>query len=216
MAKLFGDWNKIPEVVTLGVRFQKAVDKALLQEGHRLRGDIVKGIASGAPGGKQFAPLSPITLAIRKAKGFGGSKPLNVSGTLRGSITVKRLDGAVFVGLLRASAATNVGAIHEFGRTWTQTVTAKSRRFFFAMLKKANGSGTRDAQGRYLKRGSGGGGLIGPRLKGGAFRSKTGTVTISIPARPFIGPVFEAERDQIVSRFWESVAKSMGGDLLPR
>lgn len=203
---LFGDWGKIAEVATLGRRFQRSVDQSLDKEAQRLRGEIVKGIASGAPGGQTFKPLSPITLAIRRAQGFGGSKPLNVTGALRGAVTVKRVGQGVFVGLLRQAAAkgagsmANLGEIHEFGRTWTQRWTAKSRRWFFAMLKKGGGAS-----------------LVGPRMKGGAFRSAAGTVTISIPARPFVGPVFEQERAGIVKRFWENVAKGMNLDLgMPR
>ncbi len=209
--KLFGDWNKMPEVVSLAARFQKAVEQSLLKEAQRLRTGIVKGIQSGAPGGQQFAPLSPITLAIRKAKGFGGTKPMNVTGTLRNSIVVKRMPGAVFIGLLRQGEArngkspANIGEIHEFGRTWTQRMTRKSRAFLFAMLRKSGGGGPvgRDEKGRFTR------GKFVRRNGGG----NGGTVTITIPARPFIGPVFEQERAGIVKRFWENVAKGVGGDL---
>jgi hypothetical protein len=200
--RLFGDWDKLPEVLTLAARFQKSVDRSLLKEGHHLRGQIVTGVASGAPGGKPFAPLSPITLAIRRASGFGGGKPLNVSGALRGSVVVVKRGDGVFVGLLRQGGAqklANVGAIHEFGATWTQRWTARSRRWFFAMLRKAGVPA-----------------LSGPRRKGGAFRSQTGSVTITIPARPFIGPVWEKERAGIAKRFWTNVGEGMGGDFVQR
>lgn len=200
---LFGDWDKIPQVLTLASRFQKSVDRALLREGERLRKGIVTGIASGAPGGQQLAPLSPITIAVRRMKGFGGSKPLIVTGTMRGNVVVhKAAHGAVFVGLLRQAQAkgggslANIGEIHEFGRDFQRKMTRKQYRFLFAAIRRAGLSGP-----------------IGPRMKSGAFRSQAGTVHVRIPARPFVGPVFEKERGSIVKRFWEAVAKGMGYDL---
>lgn len=199
--KLFGDWSKIPQVGTLAKRFQTAVAQSLLKEGHLLRGKVVAGIASGAPGGKPFAPLSPITLALRSAQGFGGNKPLNVTGALRGGIVVHRTGSGtntqVFVGLLRQAAAkngkslANIGAIHEFGKTWTQTMTKKSRAWFFVMLAKAGFKGQ----------------------KPGVSKNTGGQITIRIPARPFLAPVFDAERPAIAKRFWENVARGVGGDL---
>lgn len=200
--KLFGDWDKLANIDSLGQRFQKSVQQSLIQQAHILRTGVVKGIASGAPGGKPFAPLSPMTLAMRKFKGFGGSKPLNVTGSLRGSVVVHRAGGsgpggAVFIGILRQSRSkdgkslVNIGEIHEYGRTWTQAMTQKSRRFLFAVMKKSGGGAP-----------AGGG-------KGGG----NGKVTITIPARPFLGPVFEQESPKIAGRFWGGVAKGMGYDL---
>lgn len=200
--KLFGDWDKLANIGSIGQRFQRSVTQSLIQQAHILRTGVVKGIASGAPGGKPFAPLSAMTIAMRKFKGFGGTKPLNRTGSLRGSVVVHRAGGsgpggAVFIGILRQSRSkdgkslVNIGEIHEYGRTWTQAMTAKSRRFLFAVMKKSG----------IAPSGSGG--------KGGG----AGKVTITIPARPFLGPVFEQESPKIAGRFWEGVAKGMGYDL---
>jgi hypothetical protein len=80
-------------------------------------------------------------------------------------------------------------------------MTAKQRRFLFAVLKKMGGAGPigRDAKGRYTR------GKFVPKAGGGG--------TVTIPARPFVGPVFEQERGNIVKRFWEAVAKGCGYDL---
>lgn len=196
--ELTGDWAKAAKLASgLSARFQRAVAQATAQEAQQIRGNIVKGIRAG----KGFAPLSPMTLAIRKAGGFGGSKALIRTGALIGAITAVKVGGGWFVGLLRQAKSkggkslANVGAIHEFGASWTQPFTAKSRRFLFAMLRKAG-----------LSRG-------GPRAGGpGGGGGKT-TLSITIPARPFIGPVVEAAQKDLAKRFWGRVAKAMGGDL---
>lgn len=202
--KLFGDWKKAGDIVSrMGERFKKAADGAMLKEAHRLRGLIVKGITSGAPGGKPFAALSAMTLAVRKLKGFGGSKPLVVTGALRGAVTVQRVGAdAIFVGIMRSAKSktgkslVNIAEVHEFGsRTFTVPFTAKMRRFLFAAMKAA---------GLASLGGSGAG-------KGGG----KSVLTIRIPARPFIGPVVEhdAKPDDVQKRFWNNVAAGMGFDL---
>lgn len=201
--KLVGDWGKAAKLATgLQQRFQSAVAAAVMAEGQYLRGQIVKGIRSGAPGGKAFAPLSPITLAIRKFRGFGGGKPLIVSGGLIGAIVAIRTAAGIFVGVLRSARSkggkslANIAQIQEEGRTWTQVLSPKARRFLFAALRASglSSAGTRS------KSGPGGG---------------PGTITITIPARPFIGPVLEREGkpEAVAKRFWERVAQGMGGDL---
>jgi phage virion morphogenesis protein len=66
---------------------------------------------SQAPDGSAWAPLSPVTLALRrKGKGSGGAKPLLDTGRLRNSITSSVDANSVTVG-------TNVdyGAMQHFG-----------------------------------------------------------------------------------------------------
>lgn len=244
--KLTGDWAKAAKIADgLAGRFQKAVDRAVMAEAQHLRGQIVKGIRSGAPGGKAFAPLSPMTIALRKMRGGGGSKPLIASGGLIGGITATRVGTGVFIGLLRGAKGkggkglANVGAIHEFGASWSQQLTPKARRFLFAAIARAGlsrGSGDnvtlksgarvirkggrwRDGKGRFLS----GAQLAEAKAASEAARSaaktapKTGgkTISITIPARPFIGPVLErdAKPEEVRKRFWQRVAKGMGGDL---
>ena len=201
--QLTGDWQKASKLAEgLAGRFQKSVAAALMAEGQYLRGQIVKGIRSGAPGGKAFAPLSPITLAVRRFRGFGGSKPLIATGSLVGSIVAVRIGGGVFVGISRSAKSkggkglANIGEIHEFGRTWTQPLSSKARRFLFAALRASG-----------LSQGS------GPKAKGTS--GGAATITITIPARPFIGPVLERDGkpEAVAKRFWERVAQGMGGDL---
>jgi hypothetical protein len=201
--KLTGDWSKaLATTQRMGDRFKKAAEQAMMKEAHRLRGLIVKGITSGAPGGKPFAALSAMTLAVRKLKGFGGSKPLMWTGALRGAITVQRVGAeAVFVGIMRSAknkqgkSLVNLGELHEFGsRTFTVPFTAKMRKFLFAAMRAAGLSS------------------LGGKGKGGGGKS---VLTIRIPARPFIGPVVEhdAKPDDVMKRFWNNVAAGMGFDL---
>lgn len=197
--KLSGDWGRAQSIVDgMGAKFKAAAEQAMMKEAHRLRGLMVKGIAGGAPGGKPFAPLSAMTIAIRKFKGFGGSKPLIWTGALRGGITVQKVGTGVFVGIRRnakrkdGKSLVNIAELHEFGKTFQVRITNKMRRFLFAVMRSAG---------------------ITP-----AGKSKGGTrgmLTIRIPARPFITPVVEAEGKpaDVQRRFWDNVSKAMGYDL---
>ncbi len=208
----YGDWAKAIEIVKrMGPRFRAATQKAMLKEGHYLRGKIIQGITSGAPAGKPYAPLSAMTLIIRKFTGRGsGSKPMIASGAFRQSIGVHKIPGGgILVGVLRSALAkngkslANLGEIHEFGATWRHVMSAKQRRFFFAAIKSAGGNGV----------------LHGPKLPGGGHYSGAtsgpAAVTVTIPARPTFGPVFEkfAKPEDVKKRFWASVAHDMGGDF---
>lgn len=201
----FGDWAKVAQITrTMRDRFEAAVRVALLREAQMLRGKMILGIASGAPGGQAFKPLSPITLAIRKARGFGGSKPLIVTGTLRRSPSVvqvsgRGIGGAVFIGIHRSArgkngkSLVNIAEIHEFGRSWKQKLSPKARRFLFAVLSKSG----RFTRGKYQRKGGASGGMI----------------SINIPARPFVRPTFEmhAKPADVKRRFIANIADRMGG-----
>jgi hypothetical protein len=190
------DWAQASRIAsTMQGRFTKALDRAVMKEAQYLRGMMVKGIASGAPGGNPFKPLSPMTLALRSAGGFGGTKPLIRTGALRSSITVIRLSGGrVFVGVSRSAkgadgkSLANLGELHEFGGTSTRTL--RQRRYLAIKLREA--------------------GISMPKGGGAPLGSK-----ITIPARPFIGPVLKtyAKPADVRRRFYQSVAESMSGDF---
>lgn len=246
--KRVGDWGAMARIArTMNARFKRALEVAVLQEAHMLRGLIVKGIASQAPGGAAFRPLSPLTIALRKVFGGGGSKALIATGALRGSITVTRVPGSgpkAFVGVLRSAkgksgkSLANIGAIHEFGATIRKT--AKMNRFLHAVARQAGlakeglqvggtiGRAFKDKTGRWHAQG--GKFLSGKQLaqvkaaeaamkaarkaarKGGGDK---GNAVIQIPARPFIGPVLSkyAKPEDVKRRFYQRVAKAMGGDF---
>jgi len=115
-----GDWAKARRILRVGKdgRLKNAIKIALRQEAEWFRREVVVGIRNQAPGGKQFKPLKPATIAAK-----GSSKALIDSNTLRRSITRKTFDGGdkQFVGVLRTarekngSAVADIAAIHEYG-----------------------------------------------------------------------------------------------------
>jgi hypothetical protein len=99
-----GEWARVRrEFGSLPFRVRAAMDRALREEAHALRRDVVKGIASQAPGGQTFAPLSPFTLGVRALRGFRGTKALIDRGDLRASVTTEIRGDVAFVGVSRTA-----------------------------------------------------------------------------------------------------------------
>lgn len=206
--KLVGDWKKALSITQgMSDRYRKAMRQAVLKEAHFLRGEMVKGIRSGAPGGKPFKELSALTMALRREAGFGGTKPLIRTGNLFRSLSVVEIGGTltggrVFVGVHRSAkgkdgqSLVKLAEIHEFGREWKQRLTPKARRFLWAMLHKYGE--------RYTK------GQLNPR--GGAG---DGFVRMKIQARPFVRPVVEkyAKPEDVKRRLFTNLAAGMGYQL---
>ncbi len=193
-----GQWPLARRILAGGRRVKEAIDKAVLQEAQFFRTKIVEGLREQAPGGQPFAPLAPTTLAIRRFRGFKGTKALMVRGDLRNSITVVKQPGGVFVGVLRRArgkggqSLVNVAAVHEFGsRPITIKLTPKARRFLHAAFRAA--------------------GLDAPA----SDRPGTGIAVIKVPARPFLRPVFEkyGEAEEVSKRFLQRVSQNLGGEL---
>jgi len=188
-----GDWALAKRILSGGGgRLKNAISTSLRQEAHALRKEVVEGITNQAPGGQAFSPLAATTLAARQLGGFGGSKALVRGGDLRNSITVVMEGDQAFVGILRkargkgGASTANVAEIHEFGAgPFVIPMTPKMRRFLFAMLKKAGVEPTSTGRGK-------------------------GAVVVSIPARPFLRPAFEAFKKGAQSRFLRRVAAMMG------
>lgn len=192
--KKIGDWAKATRQIDLvRQRLHPELVKAVIQEAYWFHNKMKEGIRTGAPAGKKFKPLSPLTLLIRRATGRGGGgKILVQSGTLSQSIVVVQSGNTVFVGVRRGAAqGANIAEIHEGGRAFSQTLTDKARRFIFAMLRKA--------------------GATPPPGKGG----RAVTVLIRIPARPFISPVIEkwGKPAAVSGRVARRVAKALGGAI---
>jgi hypothetical protein len=195
-----GDWQLARRLVsTARKRLKDATDKAVLQEAQFFRTKVVEGIREQAPGGEPFKPLAPTTLAIRRFRGFKGTKALVVRGDLRNSIVVVKQPGGVFVGVLRTAKGkdgqplVNVAAVHEFGsRPIVVKLTPKTRRFLHAAFRAA--------------------GLDRPA----GDKPTTGIAVIKVPARPFLRPVFEkhgADERVVAQRFLGRVARLLGGDF---
>lgn len=199
--KLVGDWQKAARIVdTMGPRWEKAQQVAVEREAHFLRRQMVQNLTGGgALAGKPFAPLGQGTLVVRAFRGFGGTKPLIVTGALRNSISVVKMPGGVvFVGVRRGAGVrggkdrANIAEIHEFGASFQVRMTPKMRRFLATAYRRA--------------------GVPFGRTGGG---KGTGVLQIRIPARPFVGPVIDkfAQPDAVRERFWNNVSALMGYDL---
>lgn len=200
----FGDWDKAEKMLKdADKRAKDAFGKALLQEGQFIRGQMVDGITAQAPGGEGFKPLSAATLAARKLAGFKGTKALIRHGDLRNSITVIKDGDDVFIGVPRTARQKNgkgmidLAKVHEFGAgPFVVTITAKMRRFLFGVLfKKEQDNGGIDKP-FWLLKGSG-----------------KKTISIKIPARPFIRPVWKqhGQPAQLRARLEERMAKILKG-----
>jgi hypothetical protein len=190
-----GDWDAARRfVATASRRFREAVDKAVLQEAQFFRTKIVEGLREQAPGGQAFAPLAATTLAVRRFRGFKGTKALVVRGDLRNSIVVVKQAGGVFVGVLRTAKGksgqplVNVAAIHEFGsRPIVLKLTPKACRFLHAAFRSA--------------------GLDSPA----GDRPSVGIAVIRVPARPFLRPVFDkfGQPEDVSRRFLARIVRGL-------
>lgn len=184
-----------------GERIKAAMTTALFQEAHHLRAVMVAQFDNGvAADGTPWKPLSPLALAVRRFTGFAGTKILVRSATLRNNISVIPVADGFFIGISRKARRgdgkdpVDIAKVQEGGASFTMTMTAKQRAFLFAAIAKAGLSRTSSG-----KRGAGGG---------------PWTVTITIPARPFIAPVFDSiNQSAFESRIRDRMAKLLGGDF---
>jgi hypothetical protein len=192
MMQRTGDWALARQLLSAApARLQRAIGTAVRQEAHALRNAIVQGLTSQAPGGDAMKPPSPLTLAARQLKGFGGTKALLVRGDLRNSVCVVVKGDEAFIGVLRSARSTsgeslvNLAELQEFGGPPVVIpLTPKMRRYLFALLRKA-----------------------GQETTGGDGRS---VVVVQVPARPFLRPAFNRFRQGADRRFLERVAKELG------
>ena len=172
---LTGDWAKlIARYKSTAGGMHGAIEKALHQEGEFYVKKIVNGIESKAPAGKPFIPLKQSTINTRKALGFRSAKPLKESKDLINSVGYKVRDYVLFVGVLAESRrkdgkdAVKLANIHEFGHGPILIKVTPAMRAFLAINVFKN-----DLQQTKNK------------------KSGTGVIVVNIPARPFLGPIYE-------------------------
>lgn len=186
---LDGDWRKAVEKLKAaehGIR--PALERAVQAEAQVVRGEMVRGVDSGSPGGQPFAPHAAATPYLRQATtGSKGTKIEIATSTMRNSITVVRLPGGgAFIGVHRTAAKgrLRIAQIQEEGRTIR--VTDRMRRFLHARLRSVGA----------------------PPPPAGV----PAVVTIRIPPRPFIGPVAAkyAHSDVLKERVVRRVAAELG------
>lgn len=199
---LIGPWGAtLKTLADFPKNVANAKRRALLQEAQFFRTKIVEGLRDQAPGGKAFKPLSEKTIALRKFLGFKGTKALVRRADLRNSIAVHELHDAgdsVFVGVLRTarnaqgSALVDVARLNEEGsKPIVIKITPKMAALLAAAFRKLGGAGNR----------------MGPQKK------STGIIIVQIPARPFMGPVFEkfGQAEEASKRFVDRFKKEMKG-----
>lgn len=161
--------NKVEERQALAVR-----RAALL-----LERELKKGLRSGAPGGRAFAPLAQTTVLMRRKR---SKNPLLDTGSLLSSITTTfdKRSRSAFVGVHRTARGSsgqslvNVALIHEYGtKPFVIRVTPGVRRLFWRLHVVSKG-----------------------RIKPLSAK-KVLIAHPGIPARPFMRPTLEAVRQKL-------------------
>lgn len=198
--QLTGQWEVARKVLeTSAKRLGQAQHQAVGQEVHALRNLIIQGIDAQAPAGESFAPLAPLTLALRQLRRFGGTKVfITRRSDMRNNINVlSPRPETWFVGIKRGAKATadgedlvNVAEIQEYGHRApiVVPVTDKVRRLYLAL---------------YIS------GLVSSPL------ASTTTVLVyrGTQARPFLQPPFEQWQKGLPDRFKARVAKALNGQM---
>ena len=201
-----GEWGKAARILNAySTRFGVVVDQAVHREALRYEKAMKEGLkdqGAGPPGrdpvtgkfipgtGGRFAPLSPITIALKKS-----SKALIDKGDMRNSIGTRKITlKAYFVGLHRTArnrsgaSLANIGAVHELGAEYTQRVTAKQARFFRALYMKG----------------------LWPHEDFRTVPREGSTIRTRIPARPFVSPVLAELAPGASKRVLDDILKGIG------
>jgi hypothetical protein len=187
--KRTGQWEELDRILkTTPAKIKTATVVLTKAEADFFEGEIRRGIKNQAPGGRRFKPLSPSTIAARRASGISGDKALIATEKLLNGIKARRVAGGWFTGIRDKNLA-RIGAIHEEGLGPIQIkITPRMRAYLFAVVFKGR-----------------------PKTGG---RSR-GVVSIKIPARPFIKPVLKREgrRREVMRRLMPQYARIFGGDM---
>jgi len=196
--RMTGDWDKANKTLDkVQKQFKDVINGILMREAEVLRGIIITGFEAQAPGGKPFQPLSAWTIAMRRFRGFGGSKALIYSGEMRKSIVAKNYPSTMtaFVGILYQTRRSgddgermvNIAKVHEFGsKPFVVDVTPAMRRLLAAVAKTT--------------------GLI-QYTEG---RKGVERYLIKIPARPFLRPSYEKWRVGLEDRIQAQLKRGLG------
>lgn len=191
-----GSWAPLGQLLARGANpivWRQAKEKAIVKEAHRLRRIIIEGFNAGGPPGARWARLKPMTQLISRAHGKGDRKPLMDSGDLRNSIAVTQEGDGWFVGVHKKAKGkkgsrkmVDIAAVHENGtKRYSIRVTDKMRRYFMWLHKASKGQ-------------------IKP------LKASTTHIVVQIPARPFIGPVWDKEKDASSRNISVDTIKNLG------
>lgn len=181
----FGDWEQALRMVSdfASGGFAKRLARAELNVAERLRGFMVRGIDSEAPGGAAFTAHSAATLPLRRSiTGATGGKIMVATATMRNNIrVVPAPGGGAFVGIHRGAPGgrVRIAQIQEEGRKIR--MTDRMRRFIMMHLRR-----------------------VGMPYTPGQTRGY-----ITIQPRPFITPIVQQYRDQIGTMILQDLLRQM-------
>lgn len=209
-----GDWNPTKRLLNTmadGRKWQRAKKRASLKEAHRLRKMMIESFNKGGPPGKRWKRLSEFTQLLSRVQGKGDRRPLMDTGSLRNSHSVVEVDrDTVFVGVHRtakrkkkksgkssgkAPPLVDIAALHEHGSDPIYIRVTPVMRWYFKNVL-------------YPK----------SKRKIMPLRSSTIAIVVRIPARPWIGPIWEAEQDRAAKNVMSDTLKGVHasvGALLP-
>jgi hypothetical protein len=198
---LTGQWAEISDMLSrVGnpAIWQMARKRAMLREAHRLRTIMVQSFNRGGPPGKKWKALSAFTQILGRIRGKGDRRPLMDSGDLRNSHSVVEEDeDTVFVGVHRTARSkkkgkkkmsiVNLAAVHENGAgPFSVKVSEKMRRWWRGVLVPGSH------------------GQIKP------LSPNTRFLVIRIPARPWIGPIWDKEQDTSSRNIMQDTVEGLG------
>lgn len=195
-----------------GKQFNAQMRKALIAECHDLRALMIQSFRLSKGGGvKQWASLSPATIALRRSvekKSQGGramgKKALIATGQMRKAILVDAtMWDEIFIGIPRgarrspAGSAISIALVHEYGSVIRPT--AKQKAWFWNAIRKARNA--------YANR------ILRERKKARMGGSSTGRgVSLwIIPPRPFITPSTEIWQKDLGRRLITRINENLAG-----
>lgn len=228
---MVGDWDLAQNLLRQAPKLvADAMKKAVYQEALFLAGEIKKNLRTGP-----FKGLSAWTLAGRRASGFKGSKPLNVTGDLKAGITVFPNHPAYecFVGVLKTaqrkpkiqSSGSSSGSSAGGGKGGSK---GRSHSAKADGAKKQGGDTSLINVAQVLEEGRTFMVHVTPRMRryifgvlmpemdgsgGGSGSMKKGVIVVHIPARPFIRPVIEQFGATLRGRFQDRLSFLLAGKL---
>ena len=173
--------------------YNKALETAVKVEGYALRKDLKAEIRTGAPGGKQFAPLTFLARRKRGGKRFSPNKPLS------------RLALGVFYNIVKRSPFT-------MAIGWTGPKTSPAWRRIAERQQEGFSKSVTDPQESYFRhRGE----EIGEKSQNRKFFFlKKSTHQLDTPARPIVDPFWQAHEMKALANIRTNFKRKLGGERI--
>lgn len=175
-----GDWSRVTRVLsTLSAHAPTMIESAVKAEAERAAKAVRDNIDSGGKlGGAQWAPLSPLTLALAP-----NAKPLQgKNGELRDAVKAFKVrKGQYMIGVKRGARGRSgvdlltIASVHENGAQFNIAWTPARLRAFWGLVRNLIGK-----RRPYVRRGRG--------------PSGSQSSAVRIPARPFLRPMLNKMR----------------------